>query len=235
MPDLVPLEDLARITRILDAPYANTFGATETGNPPASASMIEVGARPSSLAKVQSAFCEVRLVDPTDPGNGDVPDGEPGELLMRGPTLFSGYWQNREATAEAFRNGWFHMGDLFVRNADGSLSFVDRSKYMIKSGGENIYPAEIERVLLSHPHVQEAAVVRQPDPTWGEVPIAFVARSTPSLGADALLALCKEQLASFKKPKGIVFIEMSEFPRSASGKVRRHDLEDRLPSSGEGT
>ena len=88
----------------------------------------------------------VRLVDADD---RDVPDGEPGELAMRGPTLFSGYWTRREANARDFRGGWFHMGDVFVRNPDGTLDFVDRRKYLIKSGGENIYPAEIERVMLA--------------------------------------------------------------------------------------
>ena len=100
----------------------------------------------------------------------------PGELCMRGPTLFSGYWRAPEANAKEFRGGWFHMGDVFVRNPDGTLDFVDRVKYLIKSGGENIYPAEIERVLLQDPRVADAAVVRQPDAKWGEVPIAFVAR-----------------------------------------------------------
>ena len=95
---------------------------------------------------------------------------------MRGPTLFSGYWRAPETNANDFRGGWFHMGDVFVRNADGTLDFVDRVKYLIKSGGENIYPAEIERVLLQDPRVVDAAVVRKPDAKWGEVPVAFVAR-----------------------------------------------------------
>ena len=100
----------------------------------------------------------------------------PGELAMRGPTLFSGYWQADETNAHDFRGGWFHMGDVFRRNDDGTLDFVDRVKYLIKSGGENVYPAEIERVLLSDPRVTEAAVVRATDPKWGEVPVAFVSR-----------------------------------------------------------
>ncbi len=226
MADLVPPADLARITRLLGAPYANTFGATETGNPPASSNRIPIGVAPKRLSKEQSPFCEVRLVD--DLGH-DVPDGEPGELWMRGATLFSGYWNAPEATAEAFAGGWFHMGDVFVRNPDGTLDFVDRRKYLIKSGGENIYPAEIERVLLSDPRVAEAAVVRRRDERWGEVPVAFVARTDAALTADALLDACKAQLASYKKPREIVFIDFDQFPRSASGKVLRHELERRLP------
>jgi len=233
MADLVPPADLARITRLLDAPYVNTFGSTETGNPPASAGLLPIGQQPQSLAKQQSAFCEVRLVDEDD---HDVPDGEPGELCMRGPTLFSGYWRNPQANERDFRGGWFHMGDVFVRNPDGTLTFVDRRKYMIKSGGENIYPAEIERVLLADARVQDAAVVKRPDPTWGEVPVAFVAlrdhgsgdASPPS--AQELIDLCRAELASYKKPKAVYFIDHSDFPRSASGKIQRHALEHRLPT-----
>jgi len=149
---------------------------------------------------------------------------------MRGPTLFSGYWNNPETTAHDFRGGWFHMGDVFVRRSDGSLDFVDRVKYLIKSGGENIYPAEIERVMLQDPRVAEVAVVRAPDPTWGEVPVAFVARRDDSLDEAALRALCRAQLAGFKQPKQIRFIAETEFPRSASGKVQRHELETKVKS-----
>lgn len=225
MPDLVPPADLARITRLLGAPYANTFGATETGNPPASAGLVPIGVEPASWAKTPSAFCELRLVDPE---GRDVPDGTPGELWMRGPTLFSGYWGAPGATAEAFAEDWYHMGDVFVRQPDGSIAFVDRVKYLIKSGGENVYPAEIERVLLAHPHVAEAAVVRRPDARWGEVPVAFVARRDPALTADELFAACRAQLAGYKQPKDVRFIDYEDFPRSASGKVMRHELERRL-------
>jgi acyl-CoA synthetase (AMP-forming)/AMP-acid ligase II len=232
MADLVPPTEIAEITRLLVAPYANTFGSTETGCPPASSSTIPVGVAPTRLSKRQSPFCEVRLVDPDD---RDVPDGSPGELAMRGPTLFSGYWQQPEVNQRDFRGGWFHMGDVFVRNPDGSLDFVDRVKYLIKSGGENVYPAEIERVLLADPRVAEAAVVRARDPRWGEVPVAFVARRADAsdaagLGAADLLARCRAELAGYKQPKRIVFIPLDAFPRSASGKVQRHELEARVPA-----
>jgi acyl-CoA synthetase (AMP-forming)/AMP-acid ligase II len=222
MADLVPPAEIAEITSLLGAPYANTFGATETGCPPCSSSLIPVGVAPTRLSKRQSPFCEVRLVDPDD---RDVPDGSPGELAMRGPTLFSGYFDRPEVNQQDFRGGWFHMGDVFVRNPDGSLDFVDRVKYLIKSGGENIYPAEIERVMLQDPRVAEVAVVRAKDSRWGEVPIAFVARRDPTLDEAALAALCRAQLAGFKQPKGIYFIPLEAFPRSASGKVQRHELE----------
>jgi fatty-acyl-CoA synthase len=225
MADLVPPAEIAEITTLLGAPYANTFGATETGCPPCSSSHIPVGVAPTRLSKQQSPYCEVRLVDADD---RDVPDGTPGELCMRGPTLFSGYWRAPEANAHDFRGGWFHMGDVFVRNPDGSLDFVDRVKYLIKTGGENVYPAEIERVLLQDPRVADAAVVRRPDAKWGEVPVAFVARRDDALTADELRACCRSALAGYKQPKDIVFIPLEAFPRSASGKVQRHELEKRL-------
>ena len=227
MADLVPPSEIAEITRLLGAPYANTFGATETGCPPCSASPIPIGVAPTRLSKQLSPFCQVRLVDPDD---RDVPDGTPGELVLRGPTLFSGYWDQPEVNGQDFRGGWFHLGDVFVRNGDGSVDFVDRVKYLIKSGGENVYPAEIERVMLQDPRVAEVAVVRAKDPRWGEVPVAFVARRDPSLDEAALGRLCRTELGGYKQPKGIYFIPLEAFPRSASGKIQRHELEARVPA-----
>jgi acyl-CoA synthetase (AMP-forming)/AMP-acid ligase II len=229
MADLVSPAEIAEITTLLGAPYANTFGATETGCPPCSSSLIPVGVAPTRLSKEQSPFCEVRLVDEHDV---DVPDGAPGELCMRGPTLFSGYWRAPEVNEHDFRGGWFHMGDVFVRNADGSLDFVDRVKYLIKTGGENVYPAEIERVLLQEPRVADAAVVRRADARWGEVPVAFVARRDESLTAEELRVRCRASLAGYKQPREIVFIAYDAIPRSASGKVQRHELEKRLREEG---
>jgi fatty-acyl-CoA synthase len=228
MADLVPPHEIADITALLQAPYANTFGATETGCPPCSSSLIPVGVAPSRLSKQLSPFCEVRLVDPDD---REVPDGTPGELAMRGPTLFSGYWRADETNVHDFRGGWFHMGDVFVRNADGSLDFVDRVKYLIKTGGENVYPAEIERVLMQDARIADVGVVRRADAKWGEVPIAFVARRSSEVTAAELFARCRAELAGFKQPKGIAFIAFEAFPRSASGKVQRHELEKLLGSA----
>ena len=224
MADLVPPAEIAKITTLLRAPYANTFGATETGCPPCSANLLPVGVVPRRLSKEQSRFCEVKLVNAEDE---EVPDGAPGELCMRGPTLFSGYFRAGEATRHDFRGGWFHMGDVFVRNPDRSLDFVDRVKYLIKSGGENIYPAEIERVLLAEPRVADAAVVRKLDPKWGEVPVAFVALRDASLGEDELKQRLRAELAGYKQPKEIHLIALADFPRSASGKIQRHELEKR--------
>jgi fatty-acyl-CoA synthase len=225
MADLVAPAEISRITRLLGAPYANTFGATETGCPPCSSNRIPIGIAPTRLSKEQSPFCEVRLVDADD---REVEDGKPGELTIRGPTLFSGYFHADAVNAEDFRGGWFHMGDVFIRNPDGTLDFVDRLKYLIKSGGENVYPAEIERVILQDERVIDAAVVRRPDAKWGEVPVAFVARHTEHLEAADLYRRCRRDLAGYKQPKDIFFIKPEDFPRSASGKIQRHELEQRL-------
>jgi acyl-CoA synthetase (AMP-forming)/AMP-acid ligase II len=222
MADLVPPHQIAEITTALDAPYANTFGATETGLPPGTADLVPVGVAPADLAKRQSSFSEVRLVDADD---REVPDGAPGECAIRGPTVFSGYWRAPEVNAEDFRGGWFHMGDVFARRPDGRLAFVDRAKYMIKSGGENIYPAEIERVLLADPRVHDAIVVRLPDPRWGEVPVAVVARSDAALTSAELHARCRTALAGYKQPKAIHFVAFEQLPRSTTGKIQRHEVE----------
>ena len=222
MADLVPRHQLAEITTLLRAPYANTFGATETGLPPASAGRVAIGTGPDRLSKTPSSSCIFRLVDADD---RDVANGVPGELIIRGPTLFSGYWNAPETNAEDFRGGWFHMGDMFVRNADGSIDFVDRVKYLIKSGGENIYPAEIEQVLLRDPRVADAVVVRCADASWGEVPVAFVARRDEALTEDDLMSACRARLAAYKRPKAFRFVGVDELPRSTTGKIQRHELE----------
>jgi len=222
MADLVPAHQIAEVTALLGAPYLNSFGSTETGVPPASGNVIAVGEVPARLSKRQNAFCEIRLVDAED---REVPPGTPGELAFRGPTCFSGYWNAPEVNARDFRGGWFHMGDMFVQHADGSLDFVDRLKYMIKSGGENIYPAEIERVLLADPRVADAVVVRRRDPRWGEVPVAVVAPKDAALTRADLLARCRTELAGYKQPKEIVFVTLADLPRSTTGKIQRHEVE----------
>lgn len=230
MADLVPRQQIAEVSALLEAPYLNSFGSTETGLPPATGALIPAGEAPVRLSKRQSAFCEVRLVDAED---HEVADGTPGELAIRAPTLFSGYWNAPETNARDFRNGWFHMGDVFRRNPDGTLDFVDRVKYMIKSGGENIYPAEIEQVILADPRVADAVVVRKMDDRWGEVPVAFVARRDPALEEADILARCRETLSGYKQPKQVHFIGLEAFPRSTSGKIQRHALEARLASAPE--
>ncbi|GGG18649.1 putative fatty-acid-CoA ligase FadD [Rhodococcoides trifolii] len=149
----------------------------------------------------------------------DVPRGEIGEIVYRGPTLMHGYWQNPTATADAFDGGWFHSGDLVRQDEEGFVFVVDRKKDMIISGGENIYCAEIENVLFSHPHILEAAVVGRPDDRWGEVPVAVVALTdtSPDLTLTELTDWLGDHLARYKHPKELVVVE--SLPRNASGKV----------------
>ena len=220
--DLLPPQLVAETSRLLEAPYWNTFGSTETGMLPAAGTRFAVGEAPASLAKAHNSLYLWRLVDADD---RDVAPGEAGEIAVRGPTVFSGYWKADEVNAREFRGGYFHMGDLFVEQPDGRLKFVDRAKYLIKSGGENIYPIEIERALMTDKRVAEAVVVRRKDSIWGEVPIAFVALHDKTVSAEELMRLCRVDLSSYKLPKEIRFVSQDDFPRSTSGKVQRQLVE----------
>ncbi len=148
---------------------------------------------------------------------------EVGELLVRGPHVCAGYWGKPEETARAIVDGWLHTGDLARRDADGCYYIVGRSKDMFKSGGENVYPAEVESVLHSHPAILEAAVIGVPDEKWGEVGRAFaVLKPGCSLAADELIEFCKTRLAKFKIPKSVVFID--SLPKTAASKIDKELL-----------
>jgi len=222
MADLLPKATIVELTTVMRAPFFNTFGSTETGLPPASGHLIAPGIHPDNLSKQMSSLCSMRIVDAND---ADVPVGVVGQALVKGPTLFSGYWGAPEINERDFTDGWFRMGDLFRKNADGSVDFAGRAKYLIKSGGENIYPAEIESVLLSDPRIADAVVVRKPDPKWGEVPVAVLARAAPDLLQSDVEQLCKRELAGYKRPKEIRFVNFDELPRSSTGKILREDVE----------
>ena len=172
-------------------------------------------------------YCEARIVD--DRGR-EVPRGDAGEVVVRGPNVFFEYWGNEAATSEALRNGWYYTGDIGTRDADGYFVIHDRKKNMIISGGENIYPAEVERVLSEHPAVAEAAVIGRPDPRWQEVPVAFVVRRKgASVDAEALRRHVGEQLARFKIPREVVFVD--DLPRNALGKVQHFRLKEQAKGS----
>jgi len=147
----------------------------------------------------------------------------PGEIAVRGPNVFYEYWGNEQATREALRDGWYRTGDLGIRDADGYFWVHDRKKNLIISGGENIYPAEVERVLLEHPEVAECGVIGRPDPRWDEVPVAYVIRRAgSSVDGVGLKAHVETQLARFKVPRDIIFID--DLPRTALGKVQHFML-----------
>jgi acyl-CoA synthetase (AMP-forming)/AMP-acid ligase II len=139
--------------------------------------------------------------------------------------VFGGYWRDADATERAFAGGWFHTGDIGMRDEDGYLYIVDRLKDMIVSGGENIASSEVERVLYEHPAVIEVAVVARPDERWGEVPVAFVVLDASSAATpDELIEHCRGQLAKYKVPRAVTVID--ELPRNPSGKVLKRDLRD---------
>jgi fatty-acyl-CoA synthase len=144
-----------------------------------------------------------------------------GELLVRGPNVFAGYWRNDEATAAALAGGWLHTGDVVERDEEGYFWIKGRVKEMYISGGENIYPAEVESVLHEHPHVADAAVVGVPDETWGEIGIAFVVADGDAT-EDELIAFARERLARFKVPKAVRFVD--ELPRNSMGKIQKGEL-----------
>ena len=160
-----------------------------------------------------------------DEDMNDVPVGEVGEIVYRAPTLMSGYWNNPEATAEAFEGGWFHSGDLVRMDEDGYVWVVDRKKDMIISGGENIYCAEVENVLASHPEIVEVAVIGRPHEKWGEVPIAVAAVTQSNLHLEDLDEFLGERLARYKHPKGLEIVDA--LPRNPAGKVLKTELRTR--------
>ncbi len=165
---------------------------------------------------------EIRVVD--EHGN-DVGENEVGEIIYRGPTVMKEYYRDPQATAEAFADGWFHSGDLVWVDEEGFITIVDRKKDMIISGGENIYPAEIEEVLYRHPDLLEAAVIGVPDGEWGEKVKAFlVPKPGKEVTAEEIVTHCTASLASYKKPKEIQFIEA--LPRNAAGKVLKRALRE---------
>jgi acyl-CoA synthetase (AMP-forming)/AMP-acid ligase II len=172
---------------------------------------------------------EVRVVDKV--GN-DVPPGTPGEVITRGPHLISGYWNLPDATREAIRDGWFHTGDIAEVDEDGFVYIKDRSKDMVISGGENVYPAEVENVLLGHPGVKQAAVIGQPSAKWGECVCAIIVKADGWAGDEAgltgaLQAHVRERLARYKQPKAYAYVD--ELPLNPSGKILKRVLRDRFP------
>jgi len=163
---------------------------------------------------------EVKIFDANDK---ELPPGETGEIVTRSDLVMKGYWRNPEATAETMKNGWLYTGDMGYMDKKGYLFIMDRSKDMIISGGENIYPREIEEVLVRHKAVREVAVIGVPDPQWGEAIKAVVAL-LPGLTAteEELISFCKNNIASYKKPKSVDFVD--ELPKNNYGKILKRDL-----------
>jgi acyl-CoA synthetase (AMP-forming)/AMP-acid ligase II len=224
----MPLPYVERLRRALpSAWFADAYGLTETVS---GDTFLD---RESTLAKRGSVGrpCQYLELEVWDERGAPLPAGERGEIVLRGPKVFKGYWRDPEATSAAFAGGWFHTGDIGVRDEDGYLYIVDRLKDMILSGGENIASSEVERVLYEHEAVVEAAVVGRPDDRWGEVPIAYVVlRAGATATPDELVEHCRGQLARFKVPKAVLVVE--SLPRNPSGKVLKRELRNRTSSRG---
>jgi len=173
----------------------------------------------------------VRIVDPE---MNDVAAGERGEIVVQGPNVMAGYWRQPSATEASLTDGWFHTGDVAVVDDDGAVTIVDRIKDMIISGGENIYPAEVESVLHGHPAVADCAVVGRTDPVWGEVGRAVVTVHEGSAFSQAEMeAYLKGRLARYKIPKDLVIVQ--EIPRNATGKILRAKVRSQLGNVIHGT
>jgi acyl-CoA synthetase (AMP-forming)/AMP-acid ligase II len=226
----MPIPLIERIQRAFpSAWFADAYGLTETVS---GDTFLDRDHLISKLGSVGRP-CPFVELDIWDEDGHSQPPGTPGEVVLRGPKVFTGYWRDPDATEAAFAGGWFHTGDVGVRDEDGYLFIVDRLKDLIISGGENIAGSEVERVLYEHPAVLEAAVVGRPDERWGEVPVAYVALR-PDVGgdvtADALIEHCHGQLAKFKVPKAVTFVDA--LPRNPSGKVLKREL--RASGGGDG-
>ena len=219
----MPIPLIERIQRTFpSAWFADAYGLTETVSGDTFLDRDSIVTKLGSVGRP----CLYLDLDIWDAQGRSVEPGVRGEVVVRGPKVFTGYWRDPEATQRAFEGGWFHTGDVGVRDEDGYLWIVDRLKDMIVSGGENIAGSEVERVLYEHDAVLEAAVVGRPDERWGEVPVAFVVpRPGATLTEDELLEHCRTQLAKFKVPKAVVFLDA--LPRNPSGKVLKRELRAR--------
>jgi O-succinylbenzoic acid--CoA ligase len=213
----------------LGIPISQTYGLTEC------CSQVATLAPRDALRKIGSAGRplypnEIRVVTDT----GDAPSsGEGGEILVRGPIVTAGYWNRPDATESAFTDGWFRTGDFGTLDEDGYLYVLDRRDDLIVTGGENVYPAEVEGVLLAHPCVAEAAVIGESDAEWGQRVVAvvrLVEGADPSV-ADQLQAHCRSSLAAYKVPRGVRVSE-APLPRTASGKLQRGALRGVTAGSG---
>ena len=202
-------------------PVLQVYGSTETC-PIAIYTRLGGDTGRGNSTGLPGLYCEARVVG--DDGR-EVPHGVAGEVVVRGPNVLQEYWGNAAATSEALRDGWYYTGDVATRDADGYFHIHDRKKNMIISGGENIYPAEVERVLGDHPAVAEAAVIGRPDPKWQEVPVAYVVlRPDASVDAAGLARYVGEHLARFKIPRDFVFVD--DLPHTALGKVQHFRLKE---------
>lgn len=226
--NMMPLV-VQELTRECQIDFYDAFGQTETSY--VLAHGVSGPGEMPSLRKTPTPLMDIRLVD--DEMN-ETPVGVPGECVVRGPSVMSGYLDDPGATDEVFRGGWLHTGDILVRHEDGTLSYVDRAKFLIKTGGENVYPAEVENVIAQMEAVQEVCVFGVPDARWGEtVKAVVVLRPGAEASAADVAQRCRDELAGYKRPRYVQFMSEDQLPRSATGKLQRHVLATVPVSEGE--
>ena len=199
------------------------YGLTETCGP---GCLIGPDDAMRKIGSTGKAFFHTRVKLLGEDGT-EVPPGEPGEVLVRGGHIMKEYWNRPDATAETLRDGWLYTGDVAISDEEGFITIQDRIKDMIISGGENVYPAEIENVLLQHPEVLDAAVIGQDSEKWGESPLAVLVRKGEGVAESDVLAHCDGKLARYKLPRAVVFVE--EIPRNPSGKILKRTLREQFP------
>lgn len=200
------------------------YGSTEAGF----VTMLHPDEQFTKLGSVGREYVGSAPIRLLDPDGYEVADGDVGELYSCNPHTFDGYWRLPEKTAEAFRGEYCTVGDMARRDADGYIHLVDRKSNMIISGGENVYPSEVEALLRSNPKVKDVAVIGVPDRKWGERVHAVVilrdAVSSSSSSPDELLAWCKDRIAGYKRPRSLSIIREEEMPRTATGKILHREL-----------
>jgi len=195
------------------------YGLTEVGPNVTSLDHQDAIRKKGSIGTL-NFYYDAKLVDEK---SNEVPTGEPGELVLSGPTVTPGYWKAPEESANAIKNGWFHTGDLMIKDKDGYYYVVDRIKNMYISGGENVYPAEVEHIIGSHPSVNSVAIIGVPDEKWGESGKAFIVLNPgKEITSEEIISYCIEKLAKYKAPKHIEFID--ELPHNDAGKIDRKKL-----------
>ena len=201
------------------------YGATETGW----VTVLRPDEQISKLGSVGREWAGSGAIKLLDTDGQEVADGEVGELYSRTAYVFSGYWKNPDKTAQAMRGAWCSVGDMARRDEQGFIHLVDRKSNMIISGGENIYPSEIEAVLAAHPAVQDVAVIGVPDAKWGEaVQAVVVPRPGQQPSEGELLDWCRQRIAGYKRPRSVLFVGEREMPRTATGKIQHRVLRDRV-------
>jgi acyl-CoA synthetase (AMP-forming)/AMP-acid ligase II len=222
----MPKQVLDGCMELFDAEYVQAYGMTEIG-PCGTFQHPEDQIAKQGSAGVPALNHDLRIVKPGGGPTEEVPDGEVGEILLAGPCTMREYWNRPEATASSLRSAdgreWYYTGDMGYLDEDGYLFVVDRKDDMIISGGENVYPAELEDVLFSHPDVVEAAVVGEPHEQWGEQVVAYVVGETTAAALDEFMR-DSDDVADFKRPRRYYFVE--ELPKNPSGKIQKFKLRE---------